>query len=147
MEIGVDTGGTFTDIVGRMPGAASRILKIPSTPADPSIAVLTGINMVLSQAQCPAEHVTRIVHGTTVATNAVLQRRGARTGLITTAGFRDTLEIGRQIRTAIYDLELKPETPVFLAPGSRRKEVGERISATGELVSALDEAAVLRGSR
>jgi len=146
MEIGVDTGGTFTDIVCRVPGAADRILKVPSTPADPSRAVLDGIARVLALAGGAAADVTRVVHGTTVATNAVLERKGARTGIITTAGFRDTLEIGRQIRTAIYDLELVPETPVFLAPGARRMEVRERVSAAGEVVEPLDEADVARAA-
>ena len=116
MEIGIDTGGTFTDIVCRSAGRADRILKVPSTPDDPSRAVLAGVQQMLTLCGTDAASITRVVHGTTVATNAVLQRRGATTGLITTDGFRDVLEIGRQIRIAIYDLQLEAETPVFLAP-------------------------------
>jgi len=146
VEIGVDTGGTFTDIVCRVPGRPDCILKVPSTPADPSRAVLAGIAAVLELAGAETGDVARVVHGTTVATNAVLQRKGACTGIITTAGFRDTLEIGRQIRTAIYDLELEPETPGFLEPGARRAEVRGRISADGREIEPLDEAGVERAA-
>jgi N-methylhydantoinase A len=146
MEIGVDTGGTFTDIVCRVPGEADRILKVPSTPDDPSRAVLDGVRQVLAMAGGDAATIARVVHGTTVATNSVLQRKGAVTGLITSAGFRDVLEIGRQIRTAIYELELSPETPVFLAPGARRRQVAERLAADGSVVTPLDEAAVIEAA-
>jgi N-methylhydantoinase A/oxoprolinase/acetone carboxylase beta subunit len=142
MDIGVDTGGTFTDFVCRKAGEREWILKVPSTPDDPSRAVLDGLRQILDLAGVTADQITRFVHGTTVATNAVLERKGAVTGLLTTAGFRDVLEIGRQLRTAIYDLELNPETPVFLAPGARRVEVPERLSASGEVVIPLDEDAV-----
>jgi len=143
MEIGVDTGGTFTDFVCRKPGEREWILKAPSTPDDPSRAVLDGLRQLLDLAGVTPDQITRFVHGTTVATNAVLERKGAVTGLLTTAGFRDVLEIGRQLRTVIYDLELDPETPVFLAPGARRVEVPERLAASGEVVTPLDENAVM----
>ena len=143
MDIGVDTGGTFTDFICRKDGEPTRILKVPSTPDDPSRAVLEGLRHILELAAATPEQITRFVHGTTVATNAVLERKGACTGLLTTAGFRDVLEIGRQLRTEIYDLELDPETPVFLAPGARREEVPERISASGEVVVPLDEDALV----
>src|SRR6516164_8818045 len=125
VSIGVDIGGTFTDVVVRRPGARTRIMKIPSTRKDPSVAVLEALKQ-----------------STTVATNAVLERKGACIGLITTQGFRDVLEIGRQMRHQMYDLALDPETPTFLAPGRLRREIRERISATGEVLEALDEAAV-----
>jgi N-methylhydantoinase A/oxoprolinase/acetone carboxylase beta subunit len=143
MEIGVDTGGTFTDFVCRRDGAPDVILKVPSTPDDPSRAVLDGLRQLLDLAAASPAQIRRFVHGTTVATNAVLERKGARTGLLTTAGFRDVLEIGRQMRTAIYKLDLDPETPGFLAPGARRAEVPERLAATGEVVVPLDEDAVI----
>lgn len=143
MEIGVDTGGTFTDLVCHRAGESTRILKVPSTPDDPSQAVLDGLRQLLDLADAAPDEIVRFVHGTTVATNAVLERKGARTGLLTTRGFRDVLEIGRQLRTAIYDLEFDPVTPVFLAPGARRAEVDERISADGEVVVTLDEDAVV----
>src|SRR6185437_315221 len=84
-------------------------------------------------------HVVRFAHGTTVATNAVLERKGARVGLITTEGFRDVLEIGRQMRHQMYDLVLQPETPVFLAPRRFRKEVRERLDAQGNVLVPLEE--------
>ncbi len=143
MEIGVDTGGTFTDFICRTQGEPERILKVPSTPDDPSRAVLEGLDRLLAMLGGSPARVARVVHGTTVATNAVLERKGACTGLLTTAGFRDVLEIGRQLRTAIYDLELEAETPIFLAPGARRAEVHERISATGEVLVPLDEDSVV----
>ncbi len=143
MEIGVDTGGTFTDFVCYRAGEPTRILKVPSTPDDPSRAVLDGLRQLLDLADAAPDEIIRFVHGTTVATNAVLERKGACTGLLTTRGFRDVLEIGRQLRTAIYDLELDPVTPVFLAPGARRVEVSERMSAGGEVIVPLDEDAVV----
>lgn len=88
--------------------------------------------------QIDAQTVERFVHGTTVATNAVLERTGATLGILTTAGFTDVLEIGRQSRSQVYDLILKPETPVFLAPGERRCGVVEGIGPTGEIITPLD---------
>jgi len=146
LAIGIDTGGTFPDIVCRVPGQVDHVLKIPSTPADPAQAVLDGIAAMLELTGAAPNQVARVVHGTTVATNAVLERKGARIGIVTTAGFRDTIEIGRQLRTRIYDLELVPETPGFLAPGARRVEVRERISAHGEVIEVLDEAEVERAA-
>ena len=87
--------------------------------------------------------VRRFVHGTTVPTNIVLERTGARTGVITTRGFADVLEIGRQMRSHIYELQLDPETPVFLAPGARRVEVDERISSEGNIIHPLRECSVI----
>ena len=140
--IGVDIGGTFTDVVVRGPGAATRIMKIPSTRNDPSLAVLQALERMEADWDLAPQQVTRFVHGTTVATNAVLERKGSCVGLITTEGFRDVLEIGRQMRHQMYDLALDPETPAFLAPGRFRREIPERVGATGEVLRALDEAAV-----
>src|SRR5215831_4849644 len=142
VSIGVDIGGTFTDVVVRRPGARTRIMKIPSTRKDPSVAVFEALKQMEAEWALPPQEVARFVHGTTVATNAVLERKGACIGLITTQGFRDVLEIGRQMRHQMYDLALDPETPTFLAPGRLRREIRERISATGEVLQALDEAAV-----
>ena len=86
--------------------------------------------------------IARFTHGTTVATNAVLERKGARIGIITTEGFRDVLEIGRQMRHEMYKLALEAETPAFLAPGARRKEARERVAADGSVLVPLDEASV-----
>ena len=142
LHIGVDIGGTFTDVVVRRPGSPSRIMKIPTTRSDPSIAVLEALKRMQAEWGLAPHDVARFVHGTTVATNAVLERKGARVGVITTEGFRDVLEIGRQMRHQMYELALDPETPTFLAPGRMRREVPERVSATGEVLRPLDEAAV-----
>lgn len=143
-EIGVDIGGTFTDVVCRLDDGTVRIAKLPTTSGDPSRAVLAALQMAEREWHLAPADITRFVHGTTVATNAVLERKGARIGLITTEGFRDVLEIGRQMRHQMYDLVLQPETPVFLAPGRFRKEVTERLDAHGNTLTALDEASVLR---
>ena len=139
MDIGVDTGGTFTDVICRRDGYPDMVLKVPSTPDEPSKAVMSAVRQILKAAGGEMSAVRRFVHGTTVATNAVLERKGAESGLITTSGFADVLEIGRQMRTDIYELQLDPETPVFLAPGARRTEVIERISSEGEILKPLDE--------
>jgi N-methylhydantoinase A len=146
LSIGVDIGGTFTDVVVRAPGAPARILKIPSTRADPSRAVLAALEQMAANGGLDPPQVARFVHGTTVATNAVLERKGARVGLITTRGFRDVLEIGRQMRHQMYDLALDPETPTFLAPGRFRREVSERIGPNGEVLAPLDETEVARAA-
>src|SRR5262249_30469158 len=95
--IGVDTGGTFTDFVVA-DGASLRIYKVPSTPDDPSRAILAGLR------ELGIDGWERFVHGSTVATNAILERKGARAAFLTTDGFRDLLEIGRQTRLDLYSL-------------------------------------------
>jgi N-methylhydantoinase A/oxoprolinase/acetone carboxylase beta subunit len=141
--VGVDIGGTFTDVVLRQPGRPIRILKLPTTRGDPSAAVIASIAHIAREWGVAPAAIERLVHGTTVATNAVIERKGARIGLIATAGFRDVLEIGRQMRHQMYDLSLLPETPIFLAPGRLRREVSERVAASGEVVTPLDEASAL----
>ena len=122
--LGVDVGGTFTDFLlwenGRL-----RVYKRPSTPADPSDGVIAGLAEMGAR---PAD----MVHGSTVATNALLERRGARTGLITTRGFRDALVIGRQARPKIYDLH--PTRPEPLAPDDLRLELAERVDSEGNVL-------------
>lgn len=140
-DIGVDIGGTFTDVVCRRPGRRMLALKIPTTRGDPSAAVLRAVAQ-LAERDVPPTAIARFLHGTTIATNAVLERKGARIGLITSQGFRDVLEIGAQLRQSLYRATLQPETPVFLAPGAMRKEVPEQVSAQGEVVVPLDEDAV-----
>jgi len=142
ISIGVDIGGTFTDVVVASSEAPTRIMKLPSTRRDPSVAVLQALQRIEAEWGLAPQQIIRFVHGTTVATNAVLERKGARVGLIATEGFRDVLEIGRQMRHQMYDLALDPETPTFLAPGRFRREVPERIGPTGEVLRALDEPAV-----
>ncbi|MCG8357921.1 MAG: hydantoinase/oxoprolinase family protein [Kiloniellales bacterium] len=141
-EIGIDTGGTFTDMVCRGSDGSAFLAKVPSTPDDPSRAVLEAVDKLVSERGVDPEQIARFVHGTTVATNAIIERKGARLGLLTTKGFRDILEIGRQMRSGLYDLILKTETPTFLAPRRLRKEVVERVGADGSVLVPLDEASV-----
>ncbi len=129
-RLGVDTGGTFTDFVWVDGHGHVQIHKQLSTPHDPSAAILQGIEVL---------HVpegTAVVHGSTVATNALLERRGARTALITTKGFADVLEIGRQNRPDIY--ALVPQKPPPLVPRAWRFEVDERITAQGDVLRPLN---------
>lgn len=134
----MDTGGTFTDFVYEGPKGL-RIFKLASTPADPSIAITEGLRRVAEAANAPVQDI-EVIHGTTVGTNALLQRRGARTALITTAGFEDVLEIGRQARPLLYDLDaVRPEP---LVPQALRFGVRERVAASGQVLEELDEAAL-----
>ena len=137
--LAIDVGGTFTDVVLLDAGTGRfRFGKVLSTPDDPSVGSVTGARAVLEHWSVRPESIRRVVHATTVATNAVLERKGAKVALITTRGFRDTLEIGREYRYDIYDLGLKMPAP--LVPRSRRIEVDERIGSSGEVLVALDEA-------
>ncbi|MDX1616616.1 MAG: hydantoinase/oxoprolinase family protein [Candidatus Promineifilaceae bacterium] len=122
-RVGVDTGGTFTDLVWLDGEGGLQAWKLLSTPDDPGRAVLDGLER--------APTVTTVVHGSTVATNALLERRGARTALVTTSGFADVLAIGRQNRPDLY--ALVPVKPPPLVPRQWRFEVAERISAVGEV--------------
>jgi N-methylhydantoinase A/oxoprolinase/acetone carboxylase beta subunit len=144
LEIGVDIGGTFTDVVLLRDHEQLFHAKVASTPRDLIDGVRRGIEKVLRLAGHRPGEVRRVIHGSTVATNAVLERTGAVTGLLMTAGFEDTLEIGRQKRSRMYDLRLDPETPTFLAPARRRLGIRERIAADGDVLAPLDEADVRR---
>jgi N-methylhydantoinase A/oxoprolinase/acetone carboxylase beta subunit len=141
VHLAIDVGGTFTDVV-----AASRMgvaaIKVPSQHGDPVAAVRYGVAVLAEACRIDPRAVMRFLHGTTVATNAVLTRRGARIGLLATAGFEDVLEIGRQKRSHMYDLFQPPETPVFLAPKRRRVGIAERIAPDGSVTTPLDEAGV-----
>src|SRR6187455_3220353 len=138
-EIGVDIGGTFTDVVCRRPGGPLHVMKVPTSRADPSVSVLASLDELRNTHAVSPNELSRFAHGTTVATNAVLERKGAKIGLITTQGFRDVLEIGRMIREEMYRVILAPETPIFLAEGYMRKEISERVAVDGSVVTALDE--------
>ena len=143
-EIGVDVGGTFTDFSCSAPNGRQIVLKIASTPEDPSCAVMAGIQELKTVHSLMPNKVSVFSHGTTVATNAVLERKGAVVGLVTSEGFRDVLEIGRQMRQQMYSVRLKPETPVFLAPGRMRTGVIERVGPDGQVLKPLDEASVIK---
>jgi N-methylhydantoinase A/oxoprolinase/acetone carboxylase beta subunit len=138
-SVGIDIGGTFTDVVCTGSDGSFRLMKLPTTRTDPAAAVRQAVIAMRDEWGITPGDIHRFVHGSTVATNAVIERKGARIGLITTAGFKDVLEIGRQMRQGMYDLVLSPQTPVFLAPGARRKEVSERVSVAGQIVVPLAE--------
>ena len=134
--VGIDVGGTFTDLFYSRDGiGADRICKVPSTPHDPS----DGLVNALVTADIPIDDLELILHGTTIATNALIERQGAKTALVTTKGFRDVLELGRRDRPSFYGLT-GLQRP--LIPRDRRFEVTERMSHLGEVLTALDEQAV-----
>ncbi|MDQ6798871.1 MAG: hydantoinase/oxoprolinase family protein [Actinomycetota bacterium] len=132
MRCGADTGGTFTDIVAD----DGRVVKVLSTPDDPSLAVADGLARLNDGEGRPS----LLAHGTTVATNALLERRGAQVALVTTSGFADVIEIARQDRPSLYDITV--DRPVPLVPRDLRLEVGGRLDATGTEVEPLDPDAV-----
>ena len=147
MRIGVDVGGTFTDFV-LLDDAAARLhtYKCLTSPRDPSNAIEEGIRALAAQVPGCIERLEEVIHGTTLVINAILERKGARTGLITTQGFRDVLELGREIRYAAYDVFA--EFPEPLVPRECRLEVNERLRADGSVLRQLDEVearAVVRG--
>jgi 5-oxoprolinase (ATP-hydrolysing) len=139
-RVGVDVGGTFTDLVSVTPDGTLRFAKVPSVPADPSDAVLA----VLDAAGLRPADVAHFAHGTTVATNALLERRGGRTALVTTRGFRDVIEIGRQDRPALYDLTRDRPSP--LVSRADRFTLAERCGPDGVLVP-LEESQVREVAR
>ncbi len=145
-RVGFDIGGTFTDFVlydGQ--NATVTLHKRLTTPHDPSEAALKGLEELLALQDITHADVSEIVHGTTLVTNAVIERKGAPVGLITTRGFRDILEMGTEQRYDIYDLYVTYPDPVVSR--DLRLEVDERITAAGDVVTALDEAAVLAAAR
>ena len=140
--VAVDIGGTFTDIT-LQDAASGRLLRVktPSTPQDPSEAFLTGVRLVLDAAGSHPADIARVLHGTTVATNLILESKGARAALVTTAGFRHVLEIGRQDIPRASNLYawIKPERPI---PARDILEITERIGPGGAILTPLDEASV-----
>ncbi len=140
-RIGVDIGGTFTDLALYEP-AAGRLTKekVLTTPDDPSEAVLHGIGMLLKRAGLASADVEVVIHGTTLVANALIERKGTPVALITTRGFRDVLEIGREMRYETYDLAIEMPTP--LVERDLRFEVDERVAADGSVVVPLDPASL-----
>jgi N-methylhydantoinase A len=135
LRIGIDIGGTFTDFVVHDPSNGNIItFKILTDPANPATTVLDGLNKIVLDK--PAQ----IIHGSTVATNALLERKGARTALVTTRGFRDIIEIARQNRPSLYDWSIKPA--VTLVPSDLRVDVDERVDFRGEVLKPLDASQV-----
>jgi N-methylhydantoinase A/oxoprolinase/acetone carboxylase beta subunit len=142
ISVAVDIGGTFTDVVVLDDGQVVTFAKVPSTPRRLADGIVNGVLVALDQAKLTPVQVERFAHGTTVATNAVLERKGATVGLLATDGFEDALEIGRMKRRELYDLFIDVQTPIFLAPRRRRAPIRERLDAAGNVLIPLDEAEV-----
>ena len=145
-HVGVDVGGTFTDFYAhhRASGCV-RHLKRPSTPDDPAQAILSGLSELAGRHGICTDQLAQLAHGTTVGTNALIERRGGKVVLLTTAGFRDLLEIGRQTRPHMFDLFADFPSP--LVSREQRFEVQERITAGGEVVQRLDGASMDKAVR
>ncbi|MCS6891867.1 MAG: hydantoinase/oxoprolinase family protein [Rhodovarius sp.] len=139
-RLAVDIGGTFTDLVLDIPGREALSAKLLTTHAAPERAVLDGVAAILGQAGLAPAEIGLVIHGTTLATNALIERKGARTALLTTDGFRDSLEIAYEHRFEQYDLYM--ERPEPLVPRPWRFEVPERLAADGSVLLPLDEAAL-----
>lgn len=140
-RVAIDIGGTFTDatLIDEETGAVS-IAKVLTTPADPSLGFMSALERALREAGVDADRVRFVVHATTVATNAIIEGRIARSGFVTTSGFRDLLEIARQVRPTLYDTRF--EKPPPLVPRDRAVTVEERLGPRGEVVLPLDERSV-----
>lgn len=140
-RVGIDVGGTFTDVV-LVEEETGRILgtKVHTVPTDPSAGCLAGVEKALQQYGIEPRQLSFIVHGTTVATNTIIENKGARAGLLTSEGFRDVLEIAYQTRPSLYEIDYVKTKP--LIPRSRCLGIPERMSASGEVLVKLDEAAL-----
>lgn len=138
LKIGADIGGTFTDLaVISDAGEQFHFGKVLTTPRQPDDAVVAGIGRILTDTGALRGDVATVVHGTTLFTNALIERKGAKTALITTKGFRDAIEIGREHRYDIYDLYIRRPAP--LAPRRLRFELDERVLADGSIRKPLDD--------
>jgi N-methylhydantoinase A len=144
LHVGVDVGGTFTDVVGVDDAGNYWAAKVPSTPGRSHVAVLEAAVQILRRSSRASEDVAHFIHGTTVATNAIIEQKGVPIGILMTDGFEDTLEIGRYKRARNYDVWFDVETPVFLAPRRRRRGVVERVDHEGNVLVPLDEDGVRR---
>lgn len=141
-QVAVDTGGTFTDVAVRQPDGGIFVWKVPSTPDAPDDAVLEGVRGAFAEIDGDIAAVNRFVHGTTVATNTVITRTGARVGLVTTQGFRDILEIAYQTRPSLYDATIRRPAPLILR--NHIYEIAERLDANGQVLKAIDDQQVTR---
>lgn len=143
ISVGVDIGGTFTDIVMQTADGRIRQWKVPSNRKEPASAALTGLTQAVASTGWAPSSLSRFLHGTTVTTNAIIERSGSPTAFLTTAGFRDVLEIGRLRRAPELLYDIHGSRPNPLVPRRLRREVLERISADGEVVVPLDEASTV----
>src|SRR5258705_2725960 len=146
LRVGIDVGGTFTDLVGVDDAGRVSLAKSASTPADPSIGVMDGLVLLAAELGTDLAALLAdtglIVHGTTVATNALLERKGARVGLLTTEGHRDVIEMREGLKDDRYNLRLPP--PEQLVPRKLRLEIRERLRADGRVETPLDPASLDR---
>ena len=143
LSLGIDIGGTFTDLVVLDPSNGNAVIwKESTTPDDPTRGTMLGLAKLVERSGIAPEHIGRVIHATTLFSNALIERKGAPTGLITTAGFADVLEIGRERKYELYDLFL--EMPPPLVPRPWRREVPERLAPDGSVEIPLDVTAVLR---
>ena len=141
MIVGIEVGGTFTDLIAIGDDGSATIHKTQSTPDDPSRAAVTGLTELLARMAKGGGDVSELLHGSTIAANALIQRKGAKVALLTTAGFRDVIFIQRQDKTVVYDMFYQKPAPLLTR--DRVFEVPERLSAQGEVVQSLDESAVV----
>lgn len=147
IEIAIDIGGTFTDVVLLKDESIIYSTKVSSTPPNLVDGIRKGVEKILKIAGGMPADIDRFIHGTTVATNAIIERKGAILGMLLTKGFEDTLETGRQRRERMYDLFLDPEVPLFLCPRKMRLGINERIGPNGEILVPLNEEEVIEGVR
>ena len=145
VRVGVDVGGTFTDFV-LVDEKRDLIFtgKRLTTSDDPSLAIMDGLERLVSEAVTSVPELDAVVHGTTLVANTIIERKGAKVGLITTRGFRDSLEMGREIRYDLYDLFF--EKPEPLVPRFLRQPVDERIDAKGNVLRPLDNIELSKNS-
>lgn len=147
IKVGVDIGGTFTDIVCVRDDRTLHGAKVPSTPEELIRGVLEAVDALVETTGLDRAEISELAHSSTIATNAILEGKGARVGMLTNKGFEDVLEIGKQNRSRLYDLFLDPETPSFIAPRRVRIGVDGRVDAEGRVVTPLDEAGVATAAR
>ena len=135
--IGVDVGGTFTDLFAfHAESNTVHLHKLPSTPDNPAKAIIDGLLQMTTRYGIPVTEVGRLAHGTTVATNTLIQKRGGKVALIVTEGFRDLVEIGRQVRPRVFDLQT--DYPAPLVPRELRFEAAERVTADGKALRPVE---------
>ena len=141
-RLGADIGGTFTDVVLLNPEGGYQVKKVSSTPSDYAVGILNGATQLFSEHDVDGTSIQEIIHGTTVASNTVLENKGVETALLTTKGFRDVLELRRLRVPHLYSLFYEPPNP--LVSRRLRLEIDERIGAQGEIVRPLDEASIFK---
>jgi N-methylhydantoinase A len=142
--VGIDIGGTFTDIVGLDSKTGElTITKVPSTPKDFAKGFFHGLEKILCLTGGSPSNVNRLIHGTTVATNSIMEKKGAKIGILTTAGFEDVLIMGRQRRAEMYNLFYDPETPTFVCSRQNIMGIRERLDYKGNILTPLKEADVI----